>query len=67
MRPLFGGCLVAAGLGLVLLTCGIALGSERVRYADCCFVMFGGLIAVGGIALLLPRGRREDWDDGGEW
>ena len=67
IRLVIGISLIVGGVGLVLLTCGLALSEEQLTSGSCCFIFVGGMIALGGIALLLPRGRPEDWDHGGAW
>ena len=66
-RIVSGICLIVAGLGLLMFVIGLALGTERFGCVDCLMTALCGLMVVGGILFLIPPGRREDRDDGGEW
>lgn len=61
-RLAFGICLIVIGCGLILVVAALALSTEGFGYADCCGTVLSVAMIIGGIVLLIPRGRREDWD-----
>ena len=67
VRIVLGVCGIVFGGVFTLLVVGIALGSGEFKAVDCLCASTGGMIALGGVLLLILRGGRDDWDNGGEW